>query len=312
MQKRPGSFKPIHFVTTLIAAGALLAGTVQASTSARDREIDLKGTTNTRDIGGYQTTDLRTLRHGQVIRSENLSRLTADDFAKLEAIGVKTVIDLRTRQEHDKAPTVWQGDKPPSFYHFPVGDSQNDWFRAQRKLVKKNRFSQKQSLELMKDGYRMIAEEGPDSYRQLMEVVLDEDNWPVLIHCNAGKDRAGIAVTLILEALGVERETIFDEFLLTNELGRSAEKAELMAKESGKVRRMGGGPSADAWLPIVGVHEEMLETFYAHVEKNHGSMDAFLTELGVDSEARAALRDALTTDPGRFAASDEEQRSVAN
>ena len=61
-----------------------------------------KGTTNTRDIGGYQTSDLRTIRPRQIIRSENLSRLTAGDFQQLEEIGVKTVIDLRTDREHDK------------------------------------------------------------------------------------------------------------------------------------------------------------------------------------------------------------------
>jgi hypothetical protein len=48
----------------------------------------LQGTSNTRDIGGYQTGDLRTPRWGQVIRSDNLSRLTASDFQKLEEIGV--------------------------------------------------------------------------------------------------------------------------------------------------------------------------------------------------------------------------------
>jgi len=93
---------------------------------ANERVIHLKGTTNTRDIGGYQTGDLRTLRWGQIIRSENLSRLTASDFQKLEERGLKTVIDLRTDKEHDQSPTVWQGDSPPRFFHFPVGDAHND------------------------------------------------------------------------------------------------------------------------------------------------------------------------------------------
>ena len=57
-----------------------------------------------------------------------------------------------------------------------------------------------------------------------MDVVLDQSNWPVLIHCNAGKDRAGVAVTLIMEALGVDRETIMEEFLLTNEMAVQRKK----------------------------------------------------------------------------------------
>jgi protein-tyrosine phosphatase len=259
-----------------------------------ERVIDLEGTTNTRDIGGYLTDDLRAIRYGQIIRSENLSRLTAGDFQKLEEIGLKTVIDLRTDREHDRSPTVWLGDNPPQFHHFPVGDAQNDWFKAQRRLMKSNRFNAKQSLALMNDGYVMIAEEGPPSYQKLMEVVLDQSNWPILIHCNAGKDRAGIAVTLILEALGVDRETIMEEFLLTNEIGRSGKKSVLMANESKKYSRNGNAPSAKAWFPIVGVQAEMLETFYASVNEQYGSMDAFLTELGVDQDARTELTASLT------------------
>jgi len=281
----------------VIAIGIwVLVNPAFADELAYDRVIHLKGTSNTRDIGGYLTSDLRTLRWRQIIRSENLSRLTASDFQKLEEIGVKTVIDLRTDREHDQSPTVWQGDNPPRFYHFPVGDAQNDWFKAQRSLMKRNRFTEEQALEHMKEGYRMIAEDGPPSYRKLMDVVLDESNWPILIHCNAGKDRAGVATTLILEALGVDRETIMEEFLLTNEISRTKEKAVLLAKESKKFRRIGRVTSASAWYPIVGVQQEMLEAFYASVDEQYGSMDAFLTELGVDQDARRALAAALSTE----------------
>jgi len=271
---------------------------------ANEREIHLKGTSNTRDIGGYQTSDLRAIRTGQIIRSENLSRLTASDFQKLEEIGVKTVIDLRTDREHDHAPTVWQGDNPPRFYHFPVGDAQNDWFKAQRRMIRNDRFTEEQSLEHMVEGYRMIADVGPSSYQKLMDVVLDQSNWPVLIHCNAGKDRAGIAVTLILEALGVDRETIMEEFLLTNEMSRAEEKAAFLSKERRKSsigKRMGRGPSASAWFQILGVQPEMLEAFYVSVDEQYGSMDAFLTELGVDQDARSALAASLTTEQPKLA-----------
>ena len=264
-----------------------------------ERVIHLEGTSNTRDIGGYQTSDLRTLRWGQIIRSENLSRLTASDFQKLEEIGVKTVIDLRTDREHDQSPTVWLGDNPPRFFHFPIGDAKNDWFIAQRRMMTRQRFKEEQSLEHMVEGYRMIAEEGPPSYQKLMELVLDQSNWPILIHCNAGKDRAGVAVTLILEALGVDRETIMEEFLLTNEISRTEAKAIFLSKKSkksGSVMRLGKGPSASAWFPIVGVQTEMLEAFYASVDEQYGSMDAFLTEMGVDQDARRTLVASLTTE----------------
>ena len=130
--------------TAVVAVGAwALANPAIAGAPAPERVIDLEGTTNTRDIGGYQTGDLRTLRSRQIIRSENLSRLSPADFQKLEEIGVRTVIDLRTDREHEKAPTVWVGESPPRFFHFPVGDAKNDWFQAQRRMMKRNRFTKK-------------------------------------------------------------------------------------------------------------------------------------------------------------------------
>ena len=300
MRKSSGRMKE-KLTMAIIAMGVwILANPAFSNEIPYERVIHLEGTSNTRDIGGYQTGDLRTIRPGQIIRSENLSRLTAGDFQKLEEIGVKTVIDLRTDREHDQAPTVWQGDNPPQFFHFPVGDAQNDWFKAQRRMIKGNRFSEEQSLEHMTEGYRMIAEEGPPSYQKLMGLVLDQSNWPILIHCNAGKDRAGVAVTLIMEALGVDRETIMEEFLFTNEVSRTEKKAVLLSKErknSRSVGRSSRGPSASAWFPIVGVQAEMLEAFYASVDEQYGSMDAFLTDLGVDQEARSALVASLTMKP---------------
>jgi protein-tyrosine phosphatase len=296
MRKSSALLRTKVFKAVIAISFWVLVNPAFADELAYDRVIHLKGTSNTRDIGGYQTDDLRTLRSGQIIRSENLSRLTASDFQKLEEIGVKTVIDLRTDKEHDQSPTVWQGDNPPRFYHFPIGDSHNDWFNAQRKMMKSNKFTEKQASKHMIEGYRMIAEVGPPSYQKLMGLVLDQSNWPILIHCNAGKDRAGIATTLILEALGVDRETIMEEFLLTNEIGRTQEKAAILAKESKKSshgKRSGRTPTASAWYPIVGVKAEMLEAFYASVDDEYGSMDAFLTELGVDQDARSALAASL-------------------
>ena len=163
-------------------------------------------------------------------------------------------------------------------------------------------------MEHMVEGYRMIAAEGTSSYRQLMEVVLDESNWPVLIHCSAGKDRSGVAVALILEALDIDRETIMEEYLLTNEISRIEDKAAFLSKKNKKTSRGSklskGSTPPDAWLPIVGVDATMLEAFYASVDEKYGSVDAFLTELGVDQDARNALAASLTTEQQKLVMSE--------
>ena len=307
MRKSSARIKKAVNMVVIATGFWVLANPAFSNTLPDERVIHLKGTTNTRDIGGYHTSDLSILRGGQIIRSDKLSKLTAKDFQKLEEIGLKTVIDLRTDKEHDESPTVWKGDNPPQFFHFPVGDSKNEWFSAQRKMMKRNRFTEEQSLEHMVEGYRMIAEEGTSSYQKLMEVVLDESNWPVLIHCNAGKDRSGVGVALILEALGVDRETIMEEYLLTNKISRIEDKAVFLSKQSkssSRGTRFSKGTPPSAWLPIVGVRAEMLEAFYVSVDEKYGSMDAFLTELGVDKNARLALAASLTVEQQTLAMSE--------
>ena len=292
MRESSVRFKKYLFLAIMAGSILAMAKGVSANGSPYSRVIDLEGTMNTRDIGGYPAEQLRAIRPGQIIRSERLSRLTESDFQRLEAIGVKTIIDLRTDDELADEPTEWQGDHPPRFHHIPVVDEDHDWFRSQHRMMKRGYFSSEQSLEHMAEGYRVFAQEGAESYEQMMEIVLDESNWPILIHCSAGKDRSGIAIALIMEAVGVDRDIIMKDYLFTNAIGRSERKAELLARESTRSSRR--GPSAEAWYPLVGVQAEMLEAFYASVDESYGSIDAYLDELGVDSAARAALVASLT------------------
>ena len=157
-------------------------------------------------------------------------------------------------------------------------------------------------LEHMKNGYRMVVDVGTPAYQSAMEVVLDDSNWPILIHCAAGKDRAGIAVTLILEALGVDRDTIMEDFMLTNEVSQAERKATILSKQrenySARVgSRMGSGkgPPPKAFFPLVGVTPEMLETYYDTVEEQYGSMDAYLAEIGLNLPERTTLAQSLTS-----------------
>src|ERR1051325_5189508 len=80
---------------------------------ASPRVSILEGASNFRDIGGYQTADGRHVRKGLVYRSNQLSSLTARDYEKLNALGIKLVCDFRTDGERRRQPTQWQGGPAP-------------------------------------------------------------------------------------------------------------------------------------------------------------------------------------------------------
>jgi len=286
----------------LLACGlSLHANFLLAEQTGHKRVISLQGTQNTRDIGGYETTDGRRVGWSVIFRSDRLSRLMKKDFQRLEDMGVRTIIDLRTPDEVKNSPTVWKGENPPQIFNYPIGQDDGQWFKDQDRMLSSGRFNSEDSLNHFVEGYRSMPKHGLDSYRSLMALVLDESNWPVLIHCTAGKDRTGIAIALILEAVGVGRETIMEDYLLTNKVARTQEQAEILAKEQYLRTRSAGSrvgrsraPSAEAYFPVVGVTPEMLNGFYDGINQEYGSMDQYLTELGVDQAARDVLVSKLT------------------
>jgi hypothetical protein len=64
--------------------------------------------------------------------------------------------------------------------------------------------------------YVSMLEQRADSLVRIAEIVATEPK-PVLIHCSAGKDRTGVSIALLLAAVGVPREQIIDDFMLTND-----------------------------------------------------------------------------------------------
>jgi protein-tyrosine phosphatase len=292
-------FKKTLFL--LICGLSLCLSPALAEENGHKRVIALKGTQNTRDIGGYETTDGRQVRWGVIFRSDKLSRLLKSDFQQLEEMGLRTVIDLRTPDEAKESPTVWKGENPPRIVNYPVGKDDGQWFTNQDRMLTSARFNSEDALNHFVEGYRLLPETGLESYRSLMALVLDETNWPLLIHCSAGKDRSGIAIALILEALGVEREIIMEDYLLTNKVARTREQAKILSKEQDLRSKSAGSrigrsrvPSEEAYFPFVGVLPEMLDGFYQEVDQEYGSVIQYLEHLGVDQAARARLAKNLT------------------
>ena len=123
---------------------------------------------------------------------------------------------------------------------------------------------------------------------------LAEGHGPSLVNCMAGKDRTGIAVAMLHLAVGVHRDDVVEDYLLTNTAGdpeaRIAAGAETIRAVTGQLD--------DAVLRVLmGVQPEYLETALAAIEERHGSIDAYLEEaLGIDAATRDRLRAELVED----------------
>jgi protein tyrosine/serine phosphatase len=120
---------------------------------------------------------------------------------------------------------------------------------------------------------------------------LAEGVGPGLVNCMAGKDRTGIAVAMLHAGVGVHRDDIMADYLLTNTAGDVEAR---IASGAQTIRVITGALDDEVLRVLMGVEPEYLDTAWAAIEERHGSVDAYLEEaLGLDGVKRDRLREAL-------------------
>ncbi|MBI5716296.1 MAG: tyrosine-protein phosphatase [Burkholderiales bacterium] len=178
------------------------------------RVVPLRGATNFRDLGGYEGHGGRRLRWRRLFRSDQLGDLTPADHEVLAGLGIAASFDFRGVDERAAAPYEVPGLAQHSLAIEPtVAQHMQAITGAGRTLTVP-------VVEgLMRDLYRGLVNEGAARFAELFGHLLRAEA-PVVFHCTAGKDRTGVAAALVLLALGVPREAVMRDYLLTNEVFR--------------------------------------------------------------------------------------------
>ena len=176
-----------------------------------DRVIPLQSSSNFRDLGGYAGHNGRPLRWRRLFRSAHLSGLSAADYATLAQLGISRSFDFRGSGEADSTPYDLPGLRRHSLAIEPsVVQRMHAMTAAGQGLTAPV------VTELMRDLYRDLVNNESQRYAELFAHLLDNDA-PGVFHCTAGKDRTGFAAALILLALGVSRDTVMADYLLSNQ-----------------------------------------------------------------------------------------------
>lgn len=192
----------------IVLACLCLAALISRFAFKKKRIIPVEGAFNVRDMGGYRTKDGKTVRYGMVYRSGALNELTPEGLAKFENRGLKTIIDFRAENERLSEPT----QKPASVEEIRVLDIDAG------NVITLSQINDDTGPQAMKDINAYLADKAQPQYTEFFNVLADEEKTPVLFHCSAGKDRTGFAAAMFLSALGVERETIYKDYLMSADL----------------------------------------------------------------------------------------------
>jgi len=179
-----------------------------------DRRLPLDGTFNFRDLGGYETVDGRRVKWGQVYRSDNLSRLTGQALLIIKKLGIRRVCDFRSEGEAKERPDRLPEDADISYSHLPVVHGKLDGIAAFKKI--KQGDTSWLTDDFMLQGYLGGIDNCAETWGTFITQLADADSRPLVFHCSAGKDRAGIAAALILLALGIPEKTVIADHQLSN------------------------------------------------------------------------------------------------
>jgi protein-tyrosine phosphatase len=254
-----------------------------------ERLLPLEGAHNFRDLGGYETSDGRRVRWGVLYRSDDLGDLTPQDRAALAALPLRRVYDFRSQDELAADPDRLPADPAPETVHIPVADEHLDPARIER-MIRTRSLAGVDFAAILEEGNRAFAARHTLEFASFLQLVSEAKAQPSVFHCTAGKDRTGFAAALVLLALGVPRETVMSDYLLTNLYTASSIERTLMWIRAYLFFRT----PADAIRPLLAVRRDYLEAAFDEIESRYGSFDAYLRDgLGVTDEELAKLRAAL-------------------
>ena len=271
------------------------------------RSLGLEGAANARDLGGYRTADGRTVRPGAALRGDALHRLSDQDLLVVAELGIRQVVDLRGTNEvrengGDRLPAPAPGSEPVRLLHLPVYSPEHDIYVALREVLSSQDPAAQRALlgdgggeRIMTGMYRWFVTDPVirSHFAETVRLLADPERTPLLFHCTAGKDRTGWTAAIVLTALGVDRATVYADYLLTNE--RSAATMERIMRMFTSHRVL---EDPSLMRPVLRAEAAYLDAAFAAVAEGWADFDGFLADgLGLDAGTLAALRDNLLTGP---------------
>lgn len=256
-----------------------------------DRLVDFERILNFRDFGGWEAEDGARIARGKLFRSAAFNDATDADIARLDAMGIQFLVDLRRPEERSFEPNRWPGEKcrsifndegvagvslPPHLVALMQSDLTPSATRDYMTRLYREIPFDPRLIRLYRDWFAELGQGGAG-----------------VIHCAAGKDRTGIGCALTLIALGVDEEAVFADYEFTNaavDLEKRMPKIQARMEE-----RLARKLDPEALKPMLGVEIDYLRATISEIEARSGSVVAYLADvLGIGPAERARLRQSLS------------------
>jgi protein-tyrosine phosphatase len=244
--------------------------------TALDRSVVFESVFNVRDLGGLPTADGGTIRPGRLFRGDGVHRLDGDDLDRARALELRTVVDLRTAGEIERSTRFPRDRYPVEWHNLPI---------LERMWSEDDLVATTGAVDFLRDRYLDMLRSGAASIARIVELVAD--GTPLLFHCAAGKDRTGVVAAILLSLAGVSHDEIAGDYHAT--AGAMAAFVDwLTVTHPEAMDSMTSQPPEYLEAP----HEAM-DGFLLAVDERFGSVEGYVTGLGVAPTTIDRLRAAL-------------------
>lgn len=253
--------------------------------SSSHQTTTLAGAPNFRDLGGVPCADGRAMLPGRVLRSEALHALTDEDVEAVAEIGIALVCDLRRPEERELWPSRWPSDAAPRTM-VPERSADEAESEGASVLALFEAGTGESTRQAMLEIYRRLPHVATRTLQALFGA-MHEGHLPVLVHCSAGKDRTGFVCAVLLEALGADRDTIMEEYLVSDRFFGADRIAQL-----GAILQTDG--LSEGMIDALRCRSDYLERAWQSIGETWGGTDAYLEQaLGLDETRVTRLRELL-------------------
>jgi protein-tyrosine phosphatase len=245
---------------------------------------------NFRDLGGLPTITGGQVRPGLFYRAEGPKNFVGQHLEDLQALGIRTIFDLRSEGERERDPHDWHGDDC-QWLHL---DMNTDLRAADTTEWERLRDDPDPALSrlVMSQNYgAMPAALLP--YWPVVAAAFLDGAVPAMVNCTAGKDRTGVAVGLLLTMIGVTREAIIADYLRSDIFGQNMVLQGSI--EEGFMESFGFMPNQAAIDALIGVDAGYLTAALDQVERRWGGIEGYCDAAGVNETKRREICTLLTT-----------------
>lgn len=245
------------------------------------RNIRIPGIQNFRDIGGYPSIRTKKMvRWGMVYRSARIDSLPPLSRAELEALGIRTIIDFDTPEDKDAVVALPAHIKR---INIPISVAKLKTILTD---IQDGSMASDTVYRLVERMNRELISRHTADYSRMFHILLDKENYPVLLQCSTGKGRTGIATALLLHVLGVNEDLIMNDYKLSN--------AYFDIPAATRYVYQMPVPIQEAVTTILSAKENFLNAAKDEVERRYGDVDIYIQKgIGLDDNQIKQLQSIL-------------------